>query len=59
MAEKTTYLLVSLSISNSNVDEITDEQVDEVISEMDYEFKNYEDYKINTEICGRDDDGQF
>lgn len=59
MAEKTTYLLVRLHISNPNADEITDEQVDEIISEIDYEFKNYEDYKIDTEISGRDDDGSF
>lgn len=59
MAKKTTYILVRLNISNPNTDEITNEQVDDIISEIDYEFKNYGDYKIDTEICGKDDDGRF
>lgn len=30
---------------------------DEIISEVDYEFKNYGDYEIDTEICGKNDEG--
>ncbi len=27
------------------------------IYEVDYEFKNYGDYEIDTEICGKNDEG--
>lgn len=37
--------------------EITEEDVDEIVSEVDYEFKNYKEYEIDTEICGRNDEG--
>lgn len=57
MATRTIYLTVRLDIDNPKGDEITDEEVDEIISEVDYEFKNYEDYEIDTEICGQNDEG--
>ena len=34
-----------------------DEVFARVISEVDYEFKNYGDYEIDTEICGKNDEG--
>ena len=49
MATRTIYLTVRLDIDNPKVDEI--------ISEVDYEFKNYGDYEIDTEICGKNDEG--
>lgn len=57
MATRTIYLTVRLDIDNPKGDEIADEEVDEIISEVDYEFKNYEDYEIDTEICGQNDEG--
>ena len=57
MATRTIYLTVRLDIDNPTADEITDEEVDEIISEVDYEFKNYGDYEIDTEICGKNDEG--
>ena len=57
MATRTIYLTVRLDIDNPKADEITDEEVDEIISEVDYEFKNYRDYEIDTEICGINDEG--
>ena len=57
MATRTIYLTVRLDIDNPKADEITDEEVDEIICEMDYEFKNYGDYEIDTEICGQNDEG--
>ena len=59
MATRTIYLTVRLDIDNLKADEITDEEVDEIISEVDYdyEFKNYGDYEIDTEICGKNDEG--
>ncbi len=56
MATRTIYLTVRLDIDNPKADEITDEEVDEIISEVDYEFKNYGDYEIDTEICGKNDE---
>ena len=57
MASKTIYLTVRLDIYNPNTEEITEEDVDEIVSEVDYEFKNYNEYEIDTEICGRNDEG--
>ena len=57
MATRTIYLTVRLDIDNPKADEITDEEVDEIISEVDNEFKNYGDYEIDTEICGQNDEG--
>ena len=56
MAISILNLTVRLDIDNPKVDEITDEEVDEIISEIDYEFKKYGDYEIDTEICGRNDE---
>ena len=56
MATRTIYLTVRLDIDNPKADEITDEEVDEIIGEVDYEFKNYGDYEIDTEICGKNDE---
>lgn len=49
MASKTIYLTVRLDIYNPNTEEITEEDVDEIVSEVDYEFKNYKEYEIDTE----------
>ncbi|MCS2721900.1 hypothetical protein NXW08_00315 [Bacteroides uniformis] len=59
MTSKTVYLTVRLDICNPNTEEITEEDIDEIVSEVDYEFKNYGDYEIDTEICGRNDEGGF
>ena len=57
MATRTIYLTVRLDIDNPKAEEITDEEVDEIISEVDYEFKNNGDYEIDTVICGKYDEG--
>lgn len=59
MATRTVYVTVRLDIDNPNADEITDEDIDYIISETDYEFKGVDDFKIDTEICGRNDEGDF
>lgn len=56
MATRTIYLTVRLDIDNPNIEDITKEDVDDIISEMDYEFKNYGDYAIESEICDRNDE---
>lgn len=55
MATRTIHLTVRLDIDNPKVEEITDEDIEDIVSEIDYEFKKYEDYAIETEICGRND----
>lgn len=57
MASKTVYLTVRPDICNPNTEEIMEEDIDGIVSEVDYEFKNYGDYEIDTEICGRNDEG--
>ena len=57
MATRTIYLTVRLDIDNHKADEKTDGRLDEIISEVDYEFQNYGDYEIDTEICGKNDEG--
>ncbi len=52
MAEKTVYIIVRLDLSNPKIDEITDEDVQDVIGETDYNFGNVGDFEIETEICG-------
>lgn len=55
MANRAVYIIVRLDIDNPNLDEITDDDVQEVLENVDYSFKNYEDYSIETEICGLND----
>lgn len=57
MASKTVYLTVRPDICNPNTEEITKEDIDGIVSEVDYEFKKYKEYEIDTEICGRNDEG--
>lgn len=52
MAAKSIYITVRLDVENNKTEAITDEQIQEIVSEVDYEFKNYEDYEISSEICG-------
>lgn len=52
MAEKTVYIVVRLDISNETTKEITDEDVQGIITKTDYHFGNVGDFKIDTEICG-------
>jgi len=54
-ASKTIYLTVRVDIFNPNAEEITDEEAEYVVSNLDYEFQNYEEYEIQTEICGIND----
>ena len=36
-----------------------DDDIDNIISETYYDFKNVGDFQIDTEICGRNDEGDF
>ena len=54
-ASKTIYLTVRVDIFNPNVEEITDDEAQDVVSNLDYEFQNYKDYEMQTEIRGIND----
>ncbi len=53
MASKVIYLVVKLEINDSSTKEITEEDVDKVISNVDYEFKDLGGFKLKTEIYGQ------
>lgn len=50
MANRTIYLRVKIVIDNPKLDEITDEDVEHVVSEVDYNFNNVENFTIESEI---------
>lgn len=57
MATRTVYITVRLDIDNSQTGVITDEDVNNILSEMDYDFTAPAgDFIIyDTEICGTND----
>lgn len=50
MASRVIYLVVRVEINNTSKEEITDEDVKTITSEVDYEFKDLQDFKLETEI---------
>lgn len=50
MASRVIYLAVRVEINNTSKEEITDDDVKTIISEVDYEFKDLRDFKLETEI---------
>lgn len=50
MASRVIYLAVRVEINNTSKEEITDEDVKTITSEVDYEFKDLRDFKLETEI---------
>lgn len=57
MATRVIYLTVRLEVENLRTDKITDEDVNDLVSELDYNFSSPEgDFTIiDTEICECDD----
>ena len=52
MATRTVYITVRIDINNPGLDEITDEDVDDIINETYYQFNSVGDFELETEICG-------
>ena len=50
MATKKIYLKVAVEITNDNVNEITDEMIDDIVCNVDYQFNNVGDFNIETQI---------
>lgn len=55
MADRTVYITVRLDIHNPNKKEITDEDVQKVVSQTNYNFDDVGDFSVETEICGIND----
>lgn len=55
MATRTAYITVRFDITNNKADTISDEDVENVISETDYNFGNVGYFEIETEICGQNE----
>lgn len=58
MVTKAIYIIVRLDLENTKADTISDEEVQELICELDYEFTAPESSDISiidTEICGLND----
>lgn len=55
MATKTFYITVCLDVENDKINEITEEDIQEIVSEIDYNFGNVGDFKVESEICGIND----
>lgn len=41
---------MAVEITNDNVNEITDEMIDDIVCNIDYQFNNVGDFKIETQI---------
>lgn len=52
MAREIVYLEIRMEIENNDVDEITDEMINDVISNTDYHFGNVGNFQVETEIMG-------
>lgn len=50
MASKVIYLAIRIEINNPSKEEITEEDVKNIISNADYEFNNYKDFRLETEM---------
>ena len=50
MASKVIYLVVRVKISDPAKKEITNDDVDRIVSDVDYEFKDLDNFKLETEI---------
>lgn len=54
MVKRTVYLEVRLDITDNDTNDITDDELDEIISNMDYKFESVGN-NIKTEIVGYSD----
>lgn len=51
-ASKVIYLAVRMEICNPDKKEITDDDIKDIISNVDYEFNDYGRFSLETEIRG-------
>ena len=55
MATRTSFITVRHDITNDKTEQITDEDVENIISETGYNFGNVGDFELETEICGQNE----
>lgn len=56
---KTAYATVRYDIENKNGDEVSEEDIDNILDQLHRDTKTVGDFIVNTEICGRNDEGGF
>ena len=56
---KTVYATVRYDIENRNGNEVSEEDVDNILDQLHRDTKTVGDILVNTEICGRNDEGGF
>lgn len=50
MTSRVIYLAVRVEVNHSSKEEITNEDIDQILSEVDYEFKDLDKFQLETEI---------
>lgn len=53
---KTTYATVRYDIENRNGDDVSEEDIDDILDQLHHDTKIVGDFIVNTEICGRHDE---
>ena len=56
---KTVYATVRYDIENRNGGEVSEEDIDDILDQFHRDTKTVGDIIVNTEICGRNDEGGF
>lgn len=56
---KTGYATVRYDIENRNGNEVSEEDIDNILDQLHHDTKIVGDFIVNTEICGRKDEGGF
>ena len=56
---KTVYATVRYDIENRNGNEVSEEDIDNILDQLYRDTKTVGDILVNTEICGRNDEGGF
>lgn len=53
---KTTYATLRYDIENRNGDDVSEEDIDDILGQLHHNTKVVGDFIVNTEICGRHDE---
>lgn len=56
---KTVYATVRYDIENRNGDDMSEEDIDDILDRLHRDTKTVGNFIVNTEICGRNDEGGF
>lgn len=56
---KTVYATVRYDIENRNGNEVSEEDIDDILDQLHRDTKTVGDILVNTEICGRNDESGF